>query len=232
VDEMDVYYGATKLILKVYQLVFFQTSQVNGEVPRHPGPKIIAANHANATDGFFLPFVFREKLHFFVQGDIFSVPFFGWLLAKSEQIPVWPDQKRAALDRARDLLAAGKTVAIFPEGKLNPDSQPIKAFTGAVRLSLMSGAAIIPIGFHVPRLHLRGRTIQKNGKPSLGFWQTGGRCYIRVGSPWLPVDETRGKVDDTVLSELTVHLMERIKSLVDLATLDSNPENNQLVPNA
>jgi 1-acyl-sn-glycerol-3-phosphate acyltransferase len=217
---MDIYYSGIKLILKIYQRIYPQASQINGDIPLHPGPKIIAANHANVTDGFFLPFVFREKLHFLVQGDLFSIPFFGWLLAKGGQIPVWPDQKKAALEKACDLLAIGKTVVIFPEGKLNPDSQPMKAFTGTVRLSLMSGAAIIPIGFHVPRKHLRDRTIQKNGRSTLGYWQTGGRCYIRIGSPWLPGHEMRGKVNETGIGELTLHLMERINSLVDLAALD------------
>jgi len=229
---MDVYYGSIKLILRMYQRIFSQKSQINGDIPLHPGPKIIAANHANVTDGFYLPFVFREKLHFFVQGDLFSIPFFGWLLNKSEQIPVWPDQKKAALEKASELLAAGKTVVIFPEGRLNPDSQPIKAFTGTIRLSLMTGAEIIPVGFHVPRMNLRDRTIQKNGRSTLGFWQTGGRCYIRIGNPWLPGEETREKVDEPKLGELTTHLMERIRSLVDQAALDYITEYNRLLSNA
>ena len=229
---MDVYYSGIKLILKIYQRIYSQVCHISGDIPEHPGPKIIAANHANVTDGFFLPFVFREKLHFFVQGDLFSIPFFGWLLNKSGQIPVWPEQKKAALEKAAELLAAGKTVVIFPEGRLNPDSQPIKAFTGTIRLSLMTGAEIIPVGFHVPRMHLRDRTIQKNGRPTLGFWQTGGRCYIRIGGPWLPGAETGAKVDEPGLSELTTHLMERIRSLVDQAALDYITEYNRPLPNA
>jgi 1-acyl-sn-glycerol-3-phosphate acyltransferase len=236
-NGMDIYYSTDKLIIKIYQLIFSQSSCINGELPLPPGPKIIAANHANVTDGFFLPFVSREKLHFFIQGDIFSVPFFGWLLKKSEQIPVFPDQKKAALEKASQLLSAGKTVVIFPEGRLNPDSQPIKAFTGAIRLSLITNAAIIPVGFHVPRHNLRNRSIKKGGRSTLGFWQTGGRCYIRIGGPWHPREAAPGagipaKVDENLLGELTTHLMDRIKSLVDQAALDYISENNQLVPNA
>ncbi len=147
---MDTYYSTAKLILRIYQGMLSQHSHVSGELPRCPGAKIIAANHPNVTDGFFLPFILQEKLHFFIQGDIFSIPFIGWLLARCEQIPVWPARKKAALEQACELLAGGKTVVIFPEGKLNPDNQPLKAGTGAVRLSLMTGAAIIPVGFYVP----------------------------------------------------------------------------------
>jgi 1-acyl-sn-glycerol-3-phosphate acyltransferase len=173
---MDLYYIAVKWILRLYQQILSQYAQVSGDLPPRPGAKIIAANHPNATDGFFLPFIFQEKLHCFIQGDLFSVPFFGWLLARSKQIPVWPAQKNAAFEMACGLLAGGKTVVIFPEGRLNPDNQPVKASTGAVRLSLLTGAAIIPVGFYVPAQNLLNIITQKKGRPSQGRWQTGGCC--------------------------------------------------------
>ena len=80
---MDIYYNTAKGIIRIFQTIFLQDCQVHGENNLPLGAKIIAGNHPNATDGLFLPFVFREKLHFFVQGDIFDIPFIGWLLAKS-----------------------------------------------------------------------------------------------------------------------------------------------------
>ncbi len=227
---MDVYYSTAKLILRIYQGMLAQHSHVSGDLPLCPGAKIIAANHPNATDGFFLPFILQEKLHFFIQGDIFSVPFFGWLLARCKQIPVWPAQKKAALEQACELLAGGKTVVIFPEGKLNPDHQPLKAGTGAVRLSLMTGAAIIPVGFYVPAQYLRNMIIQKKGRLGQGRWQTGGCCYIQIGCPWFPGQEMSGKVDETAVRELTARLMERIEALVHLAALECVTENKILLP--
>jgi 1-acyl-sn-glycerol-3-phosphate acyltransferase len=227
---MDTYYSTVKLILRIYQRILSQNSHVSGDLPLRPGSKIIAANHPNATDAFYLPFVFQEKLHFFVQGDVFSVPFFGWLLSRCKQIPVWPAQKKAALEQACALLAGGQTVVIFPEGKLNPDRQPLKAGTGAVRLSLMTGAAIIPVGFYVPAQYLRNMIVQKKGRLRQGLWQTGGCCYIQIGCPWFPGQEMSGKVDEAAVRELTARLMERIEALVHLATLECVTENNLLLP--
>jgi 1-acyl-sn-glycerol-3-phosphate acyltransferase len=221
---MDVYYNSARIIIRIFHLISSQDCHVSGELPLHPGPKIIAGNHPNATDGLFLPFVFREKLHFFVQGDIFSVPFFGWLLARSGQIPVYPDRKRACLDQAGELLSRGKAVAIFPEARLNPDTLPLKACTGAVRLSLMTGAPIIPVGFFVSKEHLCDIARWKNGYLSQGRWQTGGHCYLHIGCPWRPGEEIGEKVDNTALHELTARMMEKIGTLAQLAQSESIKE--------
>jgi len=68
---MDVYYSATKIILRMYQRIFFQRSQNQRDIPLHPGPKIIAANHANVTDGFFLSLCFPGEAAFFLSREIY-----------------------------------------------------------------------------------------------------------------------------------------------------------------
>jgi len=214
---VDIYYKIIKLIFRVFHLILSQECRVNGDYPVRPGPKIIAGNHPNATDGFYLPSLFREKLYFFAQGDLFSIPFFGWLLAKSGQIPVNPEQKKAALDRAVELLEQGETVAIFPEARLNPDGQPVRSNTGAVRLSLMTGAPIIPIGFYVPPKNLHHITRMKKGRVSQGHWQTHGRCYLHIGSPWLPGEEGGKSLEQADLRGLTDRLMEKINDQAQLA---------------
>jgi 1-acyl-sn-glycerol-3-phosphate acyltransferase len=221
---MDIYYRIIKLVFRVFHLIFSQKCRVNGEYPVRPGPKIIAGNHPNATDGFYLPSLFQEKLYFFAQGDLFSIPFFGWLLTKSGQIPVNPEQKKAALDQAVELLEQGKPVAIFPEARLNPDGQPVKISTGAVRLSLMTKAPIIPIGFYVPPENLHHIVRMKKGQVSQGHWQTHGHCYLHIGSPWLPCEEIGESVEQADLRELTDRLMEKINDQASLAKQDCAKE--------
>jgi 1-acyl-sn-glycerol-3-phosphate acyltransferase len=216
---MSVYYRSARFILGIYRMLLSRGCRVFGELPHLPGPKIIAGNHPNATDGFHFPFVFREKLHFFIQGNIFSVPFFGWLLEKSDQIPVHPDLKKAALDRACSLLKSGQTVVIFPEGRLNPDNQPVKAGVGAVWMSLMTGAAIIPVGLFVPEEYVRNLVVRIKGRLTQGRWQIGGLCYIHIGSPWLPRLEINGRLNSATVHDLTDRLMDKIRELAHLAYL-------------
>ena len=214
---MDIYYKIIKLIFRVFHLVLFQKCHVSGEYPVRLGQKIIAGNHPNATDGFYLPSLFKDKLYFFVQGDLFNIPIIGWLFNKSGQIRVDPDHKRASLDRAVELLKQGESVAIFPEARLNPDGQPMKSSTGAVRLSLMTKVPIIPIGFYVPPRNLHHISRMKKGEVSQGHWQTHGHCYLHFGSPWLPGEEAGESLEQADLRGLTDRLMEKINDQAQLA---------------
>lgn len=217
---MGICYSIAKTIVRVYRLILRQDFSVAGEIDLPPGAKIIAANHPNATDGFHFPFIFKEKLHFFMQGDVFSVPLVGWLLVKCDQIKVDLKDKTAAIEEACRKLARGDTVVIFPEGKLNPHNLPIEARTGAVRMSLISGAPIVPVGCFVPEDHLYNIKVHKEGKQTQSRWQTGGRCYIRIGSPWLPIRVSLKGMNETNLSELTATLMEMVRSLAQQARMD------------
>ena len=125
--------------------------------------------------------------------------------------------KNQSLDQAARLLELGKTVVVFPEGRLNPDNHYLKARTGAVRLSLMTNTPIIPVGFYVPQRNLRNICLCKKDHLSGGYWQLGGHCYLQIGMPWLPGEEIIGEVDNYQLHELTDRLMEKISHQVYMA---------------
>lgn len=218
---MDNAYTFLKLILKTYLVFFSRGIYVNLEKPFPPGAKIFALNHPNATDSFYLPFILTEKLHFLIQANLFSIPVFGWLLGWSGQIPVHPDDRKKALERACEVLALGQTVVIFPEGRLTPKNIVIKAGTGAVRMSIASGAPIIPVGIHVPDCHTLNIQYHSGGQLHQGHWQTGGRCFIRFGSPWLPSREALNPNPVEKMHTLTECLMEKIYRLADQAFQES-----------
>jgi 1-acyl-sn-glycerol-3-phosphate acyltransferase len=226
---MDIYYNTAKGIIRIFQTIFLQDCQVYGEVDVPRGAKIIAGNHPNATDGLFLPFVFHEKLHFFIQGDLFDIPFIGWLLAKSDQIRVLAENKLLALSKAENLVKQDKVIAIFPEARLNPEHQLFRSGTGAVKLSVDTGAPIVPVGFYVPAKNLQHIERKKNGGISIGDWQTHGHCYLHIGSPWQPGKEIEPPVKTSDLRELTRQLMEKIENLAYLARCDCARKTGQPV---
>ncbi len=226
---MDIYYNTTRGIIRIFQTIFFQDCRVYGETNVPLGAKIIAGNHPNATDGLFLPFVFREKLHFFAQDDLFDIPFIGWMLAKSDQIRVLADNKLLALEKAINLIKQNKVIAIFPEARLNPNHQLLKSGTGAVTLSVETGAPIIPVGFYVPAKYLHYIERKKNGRISKGHWQTHGHCYLHIGSAWMPGSEIGSPAAISDLRALTRQLMEKIESLAFMAKQDCARENGQSI---
>jgi 1-acyl-sn-glycerol-3-phosphate acyltransferase len=92
------WYKVSKTVLRFYKLFCLNSIQLEGKENLLPGqPKIILANHSNATDAFVLPFIFPDKLHFLIQEVNFSIPVFGRLLALADQIPVVLGRGRGAL---------------------------------------------------------------------------------------------------------------------------------------
>ena len=221
---MRSWYPFLKLILKGYVTLLIDEIRVSGKENIPSGPKIIVANHPNATDGFTLPFVFPETLHCLIQGSVFSTPFVGRLLAWAEQIPVVKGNGSQTLDLAKEKLNQGNSVVIFPEGRLNNDQGLHKGRFGAARLALDTGVPLLPLGFFVPSDALRSfsKKIQDENRISTSRWQWGGDCFVRVGKPFQHSQDLLHDDLDSSLLQLTERIMAQIVAQVELARQDAN----------
>ena len=217
-SNVNFWYKVIRSIVRGYITVFVDSVHVEGLQRIPAGPKIIIANHANVTDGFMLPFFLQEQLHYFIQEETFSVPLIGKLLALADQIPVVIGQGRDAIDAAREKLAQGNSVVIFPEGKLNHARSFHRAGAGAALLALESAVPVVPVGFFVPDAHTRKIVTSKiHDRETTGQWQFGGTCFINIGEPWLPQLSPQAEANYRVLRKVTEDLMERVIELVESA---------------
>jgi 1-acyl-sn-glycerol-3-phosphate acyltransferase len=219
---MDFWYATAKAIVGAYVSIFVQKINVDGRENIPSGPKIVVANHALATDGFILPFLFPEKLYYLIQADVFSLPILGKILALADQIPVVTGRGQEALELAREKLANGATIALFPEGKLNDGKRLLRAYTGAARLTIESGAPVVPVGFFTPPQFARSFDTHMHGRQTHGSWQLGGPSFVSIGQSWQPqvslaaVSESAYQYAKTVRS-MTDEIMGRINAVVDQA---------------
>jgi 1-acyl-sn-glycerol-3-phosphate acyltransferase len=206
----------SRLLLKSYCMVLKRSYDVQGSESLPSGPKIIAMNHTPGCDPFYLPFLLDQTPHFLLQDGLFTIPVIGSLLRDTGQIPVYRGTERArdAKEQACALLREGKTIAIFPEGKDVPLGHRIPARSGTVRMSIETGAPIIPLGLYTPPQFLTSLNFNWHGCPRTGAWQFTGKSYMRFGSPWKP------NVQSDVHAE-TEELMNRIYSLVAQGERDS-----------
>ena len=211
---MDVWYNLAKSILRAYVTLFFDSIQVLGKPDLPEGPKVIVANHTNVTDGFVLPFVIKEKLHYLIQAETFTVPVIGRLLALADQIPVNFGRGLEALEAARERLSWGHSVVIFPEGRLNDGRSFHRAGVGAARLAAESGAAIVPVGFFVPDQYARWMRAYFHGREAVARWQFGGKCFVQIGDPLEIKTALQENANYRELRRFTEKLMGRIAELV------------------
>ncbi|MEU9133968.1 lysophospholipid acyltransferase family protein [Kitasatospora sp. NPDC048540] len=83
------------------------------------------------------------------KSQLFSVPFIGFMLRKTGQIPVFRESTDAAeaFRAAIDAIERGQCVQFYPEGTLtrDPELWPMTGKSGAARVALMTGAPVIPV---------------------------------------------------------------------------------------
>ena len=114
--------------------------EIEGRVP--PGPVIVAANHESMLDPPLLALVTRRPLHFLAKVELWRYPPGAWLMDALGGIPIRRDRRDLlSVGRAEELLRAGESVAIFPQGTVQGG-----AWTrGAARLALATGAPLVPV---------------------------------------------------------------------------------------
>jgi 1-acyl-sn-glycerol-3-phosphate acyltransferase len=152
-----------------------------------------------------------------VQAEMFKLPILGKILAWADQIPVVKGKGQEALAVARQRLLKGNAVVIFPEGRLNDGKEFHRAFTGATRLTLDSGAPVVPVGFYTPPKYARVLSPKMFGRQTHGAWQFGGETFLKIGEAWRPAIEASAENSYQAIRELTDDLMGHIRLQVDQA---------------
>jgi 1-acyl-sn-glycerol-3-phosphate acyltransferase len=210
-------YKLARTFIRAYSQLLFKM-RIHWMVPMPPGRKLIAANHPSCIDAFVIPLLSQVEMSILISGKAFQVPLFKQFLCLCGQIPVVPGSGGDALDEARKHLEADGTVAIFPEGGLSPqEGGHHPARPGAVRLAMLTGAPIIPVGIHYPRennIYITSKIT--GGEKSDGYWYLTGPYQITVGAPMY----FNGDANDRVQVEASsAQLMDEIARLAEHSRL-------------
>lgn len=208
---MDIWYSISKDIASLYKILFIHP-QVKGKDHIPSGPKIIVGNHSLASDPFVLPFIFREKLHFLIEREMFNLWLIGKLLALADQIPVVNGRGREAIRAACQRLEAGNSVVIFPEGRLNHGERMYRAGAGAALIAAQTGLPVVPVAFYTPPQFVRMIRSRMENRATFGGWQFGGPLFVNIGEP---LRAMQASSEYLALREFTDQVMISISTLVN-----------------
>ena len=113
-------------------------------IPAHGGV-IVAPNHKNFLDPFFIGIVARRHVRFMAKIELFKGPL-AWLFLRLGAFPIRRGESDTeALDTAAAILRAGGLVVVFPEGTRVEQADALGAPRhGAGRLAVETGVPIIP----------------------------------------------------------------------------------------
>jgi 1-acyl-sn-glycerol-3-phosphate acyltransferase len=166
-------------------------------------PAVYVCNHLSYMDTpvifSSLPFQFRIV----ARHDLWKLPFIGWWLNRSGQVPVDVSNPRASISSligAVRTLRTGMPLFIFPEGGRTPDGKMAKFMNGPAFMAIHAQLPIIPIaliGTH-ELLPIHTHTIHKVP------------VTLSIGEPI----ETQGLTTKQV-NELTTRLEQRVAALYD-----------------
>ena len=183
-------------------------------VPR-AGPIIIAANHLSYLDplahGYFVVQAGRRP-RFLAKAELFDNALLRVVLLGAGQIPVRRGTgDQTPLEEAAGAIDRGEVVVIYPEGTSvteNPDLSPMRGKTGAIRLSIRTGAPILPVATW------GGQYVWRKGhRKDLAF---GRPIWLKAGEPVDPAAVVEEREQDPELVRgLTDELMGRLALLVD-----------------
>jgi 1-acyl-sn-glycerol-3-phosphate acyltransferase len=165
---------------------------------------VFAANHTSYMDTpvvfASLPFQFR----ILAKKELWSLPFIGWYLKHSGQIPIDTANPRATMSSLGNgirTLRDGLHVFVFPEGGRTPDGQLQPFLNGAAYLAIRGQVPLVPIAligvYDLLPIHTRH------------FFHAGKPLKLVIGKPLPTAGRTIREVD-----ALTEELREAIAGLI------------------
>lgn len=109
---------------------------------------VYASNHTSYMD---TPVVFASmplQFRILAKKELWSLPFIGWYLNRSGQIPIDTENPHATLSSlgaAVKALRAGMPLFIFPEGRRTPTGALQEFLSGAAYLAIRAQVPLVPI---------------------------------------------------------------------------------------
>lgn len=177
----ETLYSLGSKIVSAYSKIMFKMDIARKfNIPS--GAKILVANHPTTIDPFILTSISNGQAAVLIKGVLFDVPIFGKYLHLAGHIPVVEGRGIEAFEKALEKLKKGITVIVFIEGDLSKFIHKVsKPKTGAIRLAMLSGKPIIPIGISVKEKNVKWIKTMVKGITEWGKWYFKGPYAITIG---------------------------------------------------
>ena len=202
------YHPGAAIIGFVCRLLWGARIQGVENLPRS-GPFILVANHCSNLDPLMMGWASGNQIgrvvHFMAKIEMRRWPIIGWLATQSGVYFVRRGEgDRAAQRFSLEALAAGRPIAMFPEGTRSRTGRLREGKPGAALIAMRSGAPIVPAAVSGTHRIFPGRS----------RWPRPARVRIRIGEPFSLPHQPTGRLDREALAESTERIMSAIEALL------------------
>jgi 1-acyl-sn-glycerol-3-phosphate acyltransferase len=131
----------------------FRPAVEGGEHVPATGAAILASNHLSAADWIFMPMSLKRRVTFLAKAEYFTGTGVKGFVRRAfftgaGQVPIdrsSASAAEAAIQTGKRILSEGKLLGIYPEGTRSPDGRLYRGKIGVARMSLDTGAPVIPV---------------------------------------------------------------------------------------
>ena len=114
------------------------------------GAAVLVCNHVSFVDAVLLMAASPRPIRFIMDQRIFAIPVLGWMFRLAKAIPIAPQKDdpktyEAAFAQARQILADGDLLCIFPEGGITRDGQLGEFRGGIMKILQTHPVPVVPV---------------------------------------------------------------------------------------
>jgi 1-acyl-sn-glycerol-3-phosphate acyltransferase len=197
-----IYWIARALVRCFFRVVGSWQVEGRQNVPAE-GALILAPNHLSYLDPPLVGCALQRPVWFMAKVELFRRAPAAWFMTALHSFPVQRGTgDRAALKRTLDLLAAGKAVALFPEGTRSQTGELGEPELGIGMIALRSGAPVVPMAIAgTDSVYPRDAKLPRRGK-----------IRLRIGKP-LHFPTPEGKPGRQEYAAVAQRVMAEIRAL-------------------
>ena len=196
------YYVAKVIVRALFTLLTRWEVKGKENVPSQ-GALLVVANHLSLADPPLLGVSLGRRIIFMAKEELFRSRFAAYFLGGFGSFPVHRGElDRKAIRRAKQVLADGLALVMFPEATRSKTAQLQPALPGSALLAIHSGVPILPVGIS-----------GTEGIKGIGWILRRPQVTVNIGRPfYLP--SAGSKLTKIELAEHTNSIMERIAELL------------------
>lgn len=136
------------------------------------GACIVASKHQSTLETLALT-TKGSDFTFVLKRELMGIPIFGWYLRGAEQLAIDRAKRGQALNdlarQAREAVAQGRQIIIFPEGTRKNVGAPVQYKTGVAHLYVETGAICVPVALNTGLFWPRHSLSVHPGRVTIAF---------------------------------------------------------------
>lgn len=164
--EKNIVYNVIKPIYTILLKIIFRPKVIGKENIPKDGALIFAGNHKHAVDPTMVMMSTDRVVHYMAKEELFK-GLHGILFSKIGLIKIYRGRSNpGAVIEAENILNAGGTIGIFPEGTRNKGTEELLRFRhGAVAIAKKTNTLILPFAIRNEYKVFRKSVVLEFGKP-------------------------------------------------------------------